>query len=261
MLVNSLGGPETRAAYKTALAAALAPNKDKLSNESQRRLGQNPLRILDSKDPRDQELVATCPSLTEFLSAEDRAHFEELQKQLRALGTPFTIEPRLVRGLDYYTRTLFEIKGATAKLGAGDTLVGGGRYDGMVAELGGPNVPAIGFAAGLERLLIASEAPAEARVVDVMVAPIGEAAVREALVLSRELRRAGISTEADMRGGSLKSQLRRANGLGARIAIIVGEAELASGLYEVKDLAAHAQAKIARADLVTDVAARLGGPK
>jgi histidyl-tRNA synthetase len=259
VLVNSLGGPDTRVKYKNALAATLAPNKDKLSNESQRRLGTNPLRILDSKDPRDQELVATCPSLTDFLSDDDRAHFDELQKQLAALGTPFRVEPRLVRGLDYYTRTLFEIKGAKEKLGAGDTLVGGGRYDGMIAELGGPMVPAIGFAAGLERLLIASEGPAEARIVDVLVAPIGAAAVREALILSRELRCAGISTEADTRGGSLKSQLRRANGLGARVAVIVGEAELASGSYEVKDLAKHAQAKVARADLVRDVTAMLGG--
>ncbi len=257
VLVNSLGGPETRAKYRDALAAALAPKKETLSAESQRRLGTNPLRILDSKDPRDQEAIAGCPSLAEFLSDDDRAHFDELKKQLEALGTPYKVEPRLVRGLDYYTRTLFEIKGAKDKLGAGDTLVGGGRYDGMIEDLGGPKIPAIGFAAGLERLLIASSAPGETRVVDVLIAPLGAAAAREALVLARELRRAGVSAEADTRGGSLKSQLRRANALAARVAIIVGDAELAAGGVEVKDLARHAQAKVPRADAAKDVVERL----
>ena len=258
VLVNSLGGPETRVKYKEALAAALLPHKEKLSPDSQRRLTTNPLRILDSKDPKDREIVAECPSLTEFLSEADRAHFDELRRQLDALGTPYTVDARLVRGLDYYTRTLFEIKGAKEKLGAGYTLVGGGRYDGMIEELGGPSVPAIGFAAGIERLLIASEETAAEPVVDVLVASIGAAAAREALVLARELRAAGVSTDADARGGSLKSQLRRANALGARVAIILGDNELASGQLEVKDLAAHAQAKVARAEVVADVARRLG---
>ena len=159
VLVNSLGGADARARYKEALVAYLTPKKSALSDESQRRLGTNPLRILDSKDPRDQEAVADAPAITACLSDDDAKHFAGLQRHLNALGTPFRVEPRLVRGLDYYTRTLFEIKGAKAKLGAGDTLVGGGRYDDMVEELGGPKVPAIGFAAGLERLLIASELP------------------------------------------------------------------------------------------------------
>src|SRR5262249_4809206 len=164
-----------------------------------------------------------------------------LQKHLTALGTPFRIEPRLVRGLDYYTRTLFEIKGAKAKLGAGDTLVGGGRYDNMVAELGGPSVPAIGFAAGMERILIASETPVTGAVVDAFVAPLGEGAVDAALVLGRDLRRVGVACEVDARGGSLKSQLRRANALGARIALILGDTEIAENAVQLKDLAGHAQ--------------------
>jgi histidyl-tRNA synthetase len=259
VLVNSLGGPQARAKYKDALVAYLTPMKEQLSAESQRRLGTNPLRILDSKDPKDQEAVANAPTITEFLDEGDTKHFAGLQRHLNALGTPFKIEPRLVRGLDYYTRTLFEIKGAKAKLGAGDTLVGGGRYDNMIADLGGPSVPAIGFAAGLERLLIASEMPAAGAVVDAFIAPLGDAAIDAALVLGRDLRRAGVACEVDARGGSLKSQLRRANALGARMALVLGDTELAENVVQLKDLAGHAQEKVARDRVVWVVAERLLG--
>jgi histidyl-tRNA synthetase len=250
VLVNSLGGPDTRVRYREALRAALEPKKAELSPDSQRRLSTNPLRILDSKDPRDAEAVVGCPPLSQFLSEEDRAHFAGLERCLKALGTPYRVDPKLVRGLDYYTRTLFEIKGAKDKLGAGDTLVGGGRYDGMIAELGGPAVPAIGFAAGIERLLIASDIASEGAVVDAYVAPIGEKALAEGLVLARDLRAAGVRTEVDGRGGSLKSQLRRANALGAKAALILGDREIADGVVELKDLGGHAQQKVARADVV-----------
>jgi histidyl-tRNA synthetase len=258
--VNSMGGAESRARYREALVAYLEPKKSALGEESQRRLGQNPLRILDSKDPRDQEAVAGAPAVSDCLTDDDRKHFAGLERNLGALGTPFRIEPKLVRGLDYYTRTLFEIKGATAKLGAGDTLCGGGRYDDMIAELGGPKVPAIGFAAGLERLLIASDLPHEEPVVSAFVAPLGEAAVDAALVLGRDLRRAGISCEVDGRGGSMKSMLRRANALGARVALIVGDQEMAGGVVQVKDLAAQAQDTVARDGIAAAVAARLATP-
>ena len=157
VLVNTLGGPKTRETYRDALVLYLTPKLAMLSEDSQRRLQTNPLRILDSKKDGDREAVKGAPTLQEFLSEEDRAHFDSVRRHLDALGTPYTVEDRLVRGLDYYTRTLFEIVGAREKLGAGSTLVGGGRYDFMVAGLGGPQVPAIGYAAGLERLLIASE--------------------------------------------------------------------------------------------------------
>jgi histidyl-tRNA synthetase len=149
VIINSLGSADARAKYKAALVAYLTPKAGSLGEESQRRLGTNPLRILDSKNPRDIEAVANAPTIHDVLDAKDIEHFEGLRRGLDALGTPYTVDPRLVRGLDYYGRTLFEIKGATEKLGAGDTLVGGGRYDGMIEELGGPSVPAIGFAAGL----------------------------------------------------------------------------------------------------------------
>jgi len=257
VLVNSLGGADARAKYKAALVTYLEPKKGELSAESQRRLGTNPLRILDSKSPTDQAALDGAPTIHEFLDDADRAHFAALQRHLTALGTPFVVAPKLVRGLDYYTRTLFEIKGAKEKLGAGDTLVGGGRYDGMVEELGGPSVPAIGFAAGLERLLIASELTSEGAVVDAFVAPLGDAAIDHALVLGRDLRAAGVSCEVDARGGSLKSQLRRANSVGARVALVVGDREVAEGVVQVKDLAGHTQESVARATVVSVVTERV----
>jgi histidyl-tRNA synthetase len=256
VFVNTLGGADTRARYREALVAHLSPKLAALSSESQRRLQTNPLRILDSKDPRDREAVADAPSLHELLTEEDRAHFDGLRRHLDALGTPYSVEPKLVRGLDYYTRTLFEIVGAREKLGAGSTLVGGGRYDGMIGDLGGPAVPAIGYAAGLERLLIASDLEVRSNVVDALVAPLG-AAVHEGLVLARDLRKSGIRCEVDTRGSSLKSQLRRANALGARVVLILGEDEIAQGVVQVKDLEAHAQETMARDQAVRIVVDRL----
>jgi histidyl-tRNA synthetase len=258
--INSLGSGETRARYKDALIAFLTPKKDMLSADSQRRLSTNPLRILDSKAHGDIEASQGAPTILEFLSDEDKAHWDGLRRHLDALGTTYTVDATLVRGLDYYTRTLFEIKGAYDKLGAGSTLVGGGRYDDMIEELGGPKVPAIGFAAGLERLLIASDITTPASVVDVLVAPIGAATTDHALVLGRDVRRAGLRCEVDTRGASIKAQLRRANALGARVALIVGDRESAEGVVEVKDLAGHAQEKIPRADVVARVAKIVASP-
>ncbi len=241
VLVNSLGGPATRARYRDALVQYLTPRAAELSAESQRRLATNPLRILDSKDARDQAAVRDAPTMSELLDDADRAHFDGLRRHLDELGTPYRVDARLVRGLDYYTRTLFEIKGAHDALGAGSTLVGGGRYDLMLAELGGPQVPAIGFAAGLERLLLGSGLAPPGHAVDTLVAPLGEAAASRALSIGRELRRKGIRCEVDTRGGSLKSQLRRANTLGARMVVILGDSELAEGVVQVKDLEARTQ--------------------
>ena len=260
VFVNSIGSAATRAKYKEALVAMLEPKKETLSADSQRRLSTNPLRILDSKHPLDKAAVEGAPTVLDFLTDEDRAHWDGLRRHLDALGTPYTVDNKLVRGLDYYGRTLFEIKGGYDKLGAGSTLVGGGRYDGMIAELGGPEVPAIGFAAGLERLLIASETQVPANVVDVVIAPIGDRAVDAALVLGRDVRKAGVRCEVDTRKTSIKAQLRRANSLGARFAVILGDRELDEGIVELKDLEAHAQEKIAHADLARHIAARVAAP-
>jgi histidyl-tRNA synthetase len=244
VLVNSLGGPDARARYREMLVEYFVPRVASLSPESQRRLHANPLRILDSKDDRDKAAVRDAPTIHDSLDAGDRLHFEVLLQYLNALGTPHKVEPRLVRGLDYYTRTLFEITGAPEKLGAGSTLVGGGRYDSMIGDLGGPKVPAFGFAAGLERLLIASELDVSANVIDALVAPLGPAAAPLALALARDVRQHGIRCEVDTRGKSLKSQLRRADTLGARMVLILGDSELADGVVQVKDLQAHTQERM-----------------
>jgi histidyl-tRNA synthetase len=244
VVVNSLGGRTARLRYREALVEYLTPRLSSLSPESQRRLSANPLRILDSKDERDRAAVHNAPTIHASLDAGDTEHFEGLRKYLDALGTPYTVDARLVRGLDYYTRTLFEITGAPEKLGAWSTLVGGGRYDSMIADLGGPQVPAFGFAAGIERLLIASEIEVASNVIDALVAPLGADAASAALGLARDLRGEGIRCEVDTRGTSLKSQLRRANALGARIVVIVGDRELAEGMVQVKDLDAHTEERM-----------------
>lgn len=261
VLVNSLGGAGTRDRHREALVRYLTPRAESLSEDSRRRLETNPLRILDSKSEKDKEAIRDAPPIHDFLDAADRAHFDKLRSCLDELGTPYKVDGGLVRGLDYYTRTLFEIKGAHDKLGAGSTLVGGGRYDAMVCGLGGPDVPALGFAAGLERLLIASELEAAAAVVDAVVAPLGEAASTVALKLARDLRRQGVRCEADTRGGSLKSQLRRANALGARVVLILGDSEIAEGVVQVKDLEARTQDRMAPDQAVRRVAAQVAAAR
>jgi histidyl-tRNA synthetase len=257
VFLNTIGAAPTRVRYRQALVEHLTPKIEHLSADSQRRIGSNPLRILDSKDERDKEAIRDAPTLHDFLDSGDREHFSKLRSYLDALGTPYTVDTRLVRGLDYYTRTLFEIKGAQERLGAGSTLVGGGRYDGMIGELGGPQVAAIGFAAGLERLLIATDVQVSAPVIDVLVAPLGADAIGPGLILAGELRALGICCEVETRGSSLKSQLRRANALGARLVLILGESELSEGAVQVKDLETRTEESLARAQAIRVVADRL----
>jgi histidyl-tRNA synthetase len=251
--VGSIGGAETRARYRDALLGFLRPKREKLSEHAQARLEQNPLRILDSKDDRDKEACQGAPSMVDLLDDADRAHWDGLRSALDALGTPYEIDPTLVRGLDYYTRTLFELRSSAGELGAQNTLCGGGRYDDMVAELGGPSVPAIGFAMGLERILLAMGDRPAARPTLCYVAPLGERGKLSALAIGRELRAEGVRTEVDGRGNSLKSQLRRADALGARFCVVLGDAELDRGVVQLKDLGAHTQSEVPRAE----IAARL----
>jgi histidyl-tRNA synthetase len=260
VLVNSLGGADTRARYRDALGAFLRPKAAELSEHARRRLEDNPLRILDSKNPQDQAAVAGAPSILELLTPDDRAHFEGVTAGLTALGTPFEVSPGLVRGLDYYTRTLFEIQTSGAEIGSQNALLGGGRYDGMVKELGGPEVSAIGFALGLERVLLALPEGAPAASPRCFIAPLGERARVEALVIARELRAAGIGAEADTRGGSLKSLLRRADGLGARLCLVLGDNEIERGAVTLKDLAARSQVEVPRAELVARTRELLASP-
>lgn len=257
--VNSLGSGDARVRYREALHSYFLPLKDGLSPDSQRRLEKNPLRILDSKDPRDKAASAGAPAILSVLSEEDLAHYRGFLAHLTALGVPYVEDPTLVRGLDYYTRTLFEFKTTTGDLGAQNTLLGGGRYDNMVKSLGGPDVPAIGFAMGVERLLVTSPMTAERPGPDCYVAPLCPEANDAALVLARDLRRLGVSAEVDGRGLKLKVMLRRASSMNARLAVLIGEGELERGVLTVKDLAAHSQDEIPAEGAVAALAARIKG--
>jgi histidyl-tRNA synthetase len=250
VLVNSLGGRETRARYRSALIDYLTPRRDSLSEDSKRRLEANPLRVLDSKAPDDQAIASNAPSILDHLDDSDRAHFDGLRRTLDALGTPYEVEPRLVRGLDYYGRTLFEIQGLGGELGAQNALAGGGRYDTMIEELGGPPTPAFGFALGIERLLLAvpHETDLEDRRITILAAT--DRARVEATVLARALRESGHRVETDLRGTSLKSQLRRADKSGARLALILGDDELERGVVQWKRLDVESKGFEPRASLV-----------
>lgn len=252
--VNSIGGAVTRQKYREALLAHLTPRQHSLSEHARRRLLDNPLRILDSKDPRDREAVVGAPSILDLLEPDDRAHWDGFRAALDALGTPYVVDAGLVRGLDYYSRTLFELVSNQGELGSQNTLLGGGRYDGMVHELGGPKLPAIGFGIGLERLLLASPLAAPEKAPRCFIAPLGAAALAEALQLARELRAAGIGTDLDGRGASMKSMLRRADSLGARVCLVLGESEVQAKQVQLKDLASHSQQVCARAEVLSAVA-------
>jgi histidyl-tRNA synthetase len=257
VLVNSIGGPETREKYREALLAYLAPYRAELCADCARRMDANPLRVLDCKVPRCAEIATDAPSMLKHLTDEDRAHFDGLQETLTILGTPYRVDGSLVRGLDYYTRTLFEVLGQGEGLGAQNALLGGGRYDQMVKNLGGPDIPAIGFAMGLERLLMAIPERETDSHVDVFIVA-AQASVRgEATLLGRELRDTGLRVESDLRGGSLKSQLRRADKLNARIAMILGESEVEGGLVQLKDLQKQTQDEVPRAQAAKHVHALL----
>jgi len=237
--INSLGTAEARRAYRAVLADWFRARCDALDEDSRRRLEGNPLRILDSKNPAMQDMIAAAPSLPEHLDAGSRAHFDELQSMLRSLGVPFVINPRLVRGLDYYSRTVFEW--TTDALGAQDAVCSGGRYDGLIAQLGGEPTPAIGFAMGVERVVElmaqAGSAPA-ARGADVYIVAQGDAAVHAALPLADALRSAlpRRRVEVNLGGGNFKAQFRRADRSAAPLAVVLGEDELARGVAQLKPL-------------------------
>lgn len=252
--LNSLGASGTREKYAAALRAFFEPRKDKLSEDSQRRLEKNALRILDSKDPRDREQLEGVPSLMSILDETDVAHFASVKQFLDDMGVPYVVDAKLVRGLDYYTRTLFELVTTTGDLGAQSTLVGGGRYDNMISELGGPNVPAIGFAMGIERLLTLLPADVLRDKPAVYIAPLSAACASKAALLGRDLRRLGIRTEVDGRGGKIKGMLRRADSLGTRLCVIIGDGELQRGVATVKDLAGHTQTEVQLETAATSLA-------
>ena len=248
--LNTLGDLESRTAYRAALVEYFAAHKAKLSEDSRMRLERNPMRILDSKDPGDKALVAEAPTIAPYLTESAAAFYAKLQDHLTRLGVPFRENPRIVRGLDYYSHTAFEF--VTAALGAQGTVLAGGRYDGLVEEMGGPPTPAVGWAAGIERLsMLLAASPGV--VAPVVVIPIGDAAEAPAIDAVQSLRHAGIRAEIGYRG-NLKRRMERANKQGARAVVIIGEAEAERGVAQVKDLATGTQNEVALTDLATHLA-------
>ncbi len=251
--LNSVGSSSDRPRYVAALKEALAPLKDTLCVDCQRRAETNPLRVLDCKVPEDQPIIDTLPKIAEYLDDASKAHFAQVLSALDACGVPYTVNPRLVRGLDYYTRTTFEF--THGGLGAQNALLGGGRYDGLSEMLGGPKAPGIGFAMGEDRLILTLQAQAEAAGAataspraDAFIAPMGEAMNAAALKLARELRQAGLAIELGDGSFRLKKSFEIADKL-ARNIVILGEDEAASGILTLKNFATATQTKVPRAEL------------
>jgi histidyl-tRNA synthetase len=239
--LNSLGDPESRQAYRKVLVDYYSAHLGRLSEDSKGRLQRNPLRILDSKDDNDKAINANAPSFADYLNQASRDFFSAVQDGLAAAGLGFEIDPALVRGLDYYTHTAFEF--VTSHIGAQGTVLGGGRYDGLIAELGGPPTAGIGWAGGIERMLMLCNDPAPLPR-PVVMAPLGPAAEARALGLARALRRHGIAVEQDYRG-NMKRRMQRANKLNARAVLIIGDDELARGVAQLKDLDSGEQREVA----------------
>jgi len=237
--INSLGTPESRTSYRKALVEYFSGVKNQLDEDSIRRLEQNPLRILDSKNPDMQAIVDAAPVMLDYLDEESAAHFAGLKALLDAAGVAYTVNPRLVRGLDYYSRTVFEW--VTDALGSQGAVCSGGRYDGLVEKLGGRATPAVGWAMGIERFVALYEAcggETPATNADVYIAAVGEGTLERAFVLAEELRNSisGLRVELNLGGGSFKSQMKRADKSGAEFALIMGEQELADGCIGIKPL-------------------------
>jgi histidyl-tRNA synthetase len=242
--INTLGNMTSRVAYGAKLVEYMWARRDKLSKDSLVRLERNPLRILDSKDPGDREVIAGAPVMPDHLDEESKSFFAAVRGGLDALGIPYQVSPHLVRGLDYYCHTAFEF--TTSELGAQGTLLAGGRYDGLVAMMGGPQIPGVGWAAGVERLSMMIDAPAAPR--PIAIIPIGEAAEAKALTLARDLRGKGFTIELGYRG-NLKRRLARADKLHSRAAVIMGDDELTKGVATVRDFESGKQEEIAFANL------------
>jgi len=250
--LNTLGDPESRAAYRDALVAYFSQHADSLSEDSKKRLEKNPLRILDSKDEGDRKLVANAPLIDDYLTPAALDFFNAVKAGLTLAGVPFQVNARLVRGLDYYTHTAFEF--VTTHLGAQGAVIAGGRYGGLIQQLGGPPTPGIGWAGGIERLVLLSDPKPEA-VAPIAIVPIGEQAEAEAAKLAAELRAANIAGELGYKG-NVGKRMKRADKLGCAAAIIFGDDELAKGIVKLRDLKASQDSELPRAGLAAAIKAR-----
>lgn len=250
--LNSVGDPESRDAYKKALVEYFRPNVNLLSDISQKRLETNPMRILDSKEPEDQVLIEHAPVITEYLNEESAKHLRQVQKHLDRLGIEYVDDPRLVRGLDYYTRTAFEL--TSPDLGSQDALGGGGRYDLLIEELGGPATPSVGFAAGLERLMIACDALninlGTQPELDVYIVTRGDDAKKWAFRHLKPLRDAGLSASMDIANRSMKAQMKEADRELAKWTLIVGDDELQTEQFTLRNMAESYEEKLHFADIL-----------
>ena len=247
--INSIGSNICREKYKIELKNFLKPHFDRLSETSKVRFEKNPLRILDSKLDEEIKLIEKAPSISDFWTEDDRQHFKDLCHFLNAMGIQFEIDHNLVRGLDYYSRTTFEI--LSSSLGAQDALCGGGRYDGLVEMIGGKSTPGIGFAAGIERILLASSHEFDEKNIEIYIVGFGENVRVKVVELVELLRENHISCDYDMLRRSMKAQLREANKMGASFAIIIGDNELKKDRVELKDLRSSEQEKISMDSIVS----------
>jgi histidyl-tRNA synthetase len=251
--LNTLGDSESRGAYRDALISYFSARASELSEDSQRRLERNPLRILDSKEETDRRVAQDAPVFADYLNAESRHFFDRVRAGLDRLGIIYRLNPRLVRGLDYYSHTAFEF--VTADLGAQGTVMGGGRYDGLVEMMGGPALSGVGWAAGIERLaMLIPEPPLPRR--PIAVVPIGEAGEGEALTLTEMLRNHGWSVDLGY-SGNVARRMRRANNLDARVAVLIGEEEIARHVVALRDLDSGEQTEVPMDPSLSELRARL----
>ena len=241
--LNSIGSPECRRNYRDAIKDFLEPHFDDLSKTSQDRYNNNPLRILDSKSPDEKELLKGAPDISDYWTSDDKSHFDEVCNLLKKIKIDYQLSPNLVRGLGYYTRTTFEI--TSNELGAQNAICGGGRYDELVENLGGKPTPGIGFAAGIERLLLASQSEHKPENIQIYIVGIGDSVRATLITLAENLRKNNFKTSFDYLRRSMKAQMREANKLGAQYAIILGEDELKDKSVIIKDLSTSDQEKIA----------------
>ena len=244
--LNNLGDLETRRRYVPELKAFLKKNVYELDPDSKARLDTNPLRTFDSKNKNTQALLKEAPLIRDYLSDEARAHFEVVKEGLEAVGVPYVVDERLVRGLDYYTLTVFEAK--SAALGAQDTVGGGGRYNGLIEELGGPNLPGIGFGTGIERILLAASAPEKGLLLDVFFVTLVPEARLLGFSLAAALRAEGLACDLDYADRSAKGQFKQADRMGARFAVVIGEEELVAGVCSLRDMVSGEQRTVPIAD-------------
>ncbi|WP_170007777.1 histidine--tRNA ligase [Bacillus fonticola] len=263
LVVNSLGDASSRIAHREALVEHFSGRINEFCSDCQRRLHQNPLRILDCKKDHEHELVGNAPSILSYLNEESRTYFEKVKQYLDALAIPYEVDPTLVRGLDYYNHTCFEVMSTIEGFGAQTTLGGGGRYDGLVEQIGGPSAPGIGFGIGLERVVAAIEAEKSAELasggIDVFVVALGDEAKDASVSLLSQLRSNGLSADKDYAEKKMKAQLKQANRKGARFVVILGEDELAKGIGVVKVMTTGEQIEVSVNEVATYVAAQKGG--